>query len=139
MGLHFSPCKNSHIRLSEEIKLLSCGDVESNPGPGILRTNRETNVWLKELSSLNLSMRENLEQAKIFFEDFEGDHRTFQSWKEKHQNDQRRFQKEAQTRLISFRVKATFPFSSSDRNQWAVVVSRNSISGMEKESGFYPE
>lgn len=100
MGLHFSPCKNSHLRLSEEIKLLSCGDVESNPGPGILRTNRETNVWLKELSSLNLSMRENLEQAKIFFGGFEGDHKTFQSWKEKYQNDQRRFQKEAQTRLM---------------------------------------
>ena len=49
----------------------------TNPGPGTLRTNRETNVWLKELSSLNLSMRENLEQAKIFFGGFEGDHKTF--------------------------------------------------------------
>ena len=67
--------------------LLSCGDVELNPGPGILMTNRETNVWLKELSSLNLNTRENLEQAKIFFGDFEGDHRTFQSWKEKYQNN----------------------------------------------------
>ena len=45
-------------------------------------------------------MRENLEQAKIFFGGFEGDHKTFQSWKEKYQNDQRRFQKEAQTRLM---------------------------------------
>ena len=39
----------------------------------------------------------------------------------------------------SFRVKATFPFWSSDRNQWAVVVSRTSISGIDTESGLYPE
>ena len=45
-------------------------------------------------------MRENLEKAKIFFGGFKGDHKTFQSWKEKYQNDQRRFQKEAQTRLM---------------------------------------
>ena len=27
----------------------------------------------------------------------------------------------------------------NDRNRWTVVVSKNSISGIEKESGFYPE
>ena len=42
--------------------------------------------------------------------------------------------------LLKFRpVPPSFPFWFIDRNQWAVVVSRNSLSGIERESGFYPE
>ena len=35
--------------------------------------------------------------------------------------------------------KSHFPFWSSDRNWWAVMFSRNSISGIDRESGLYPE
>ena len=48
----------------------------------IIKTNRETIEWLKALSSQNLTMRQNLEEATIFFGRFAGDHRAFGSWKE---------------------------------------------------------
>ena len=38
----------------------------------IIRTNRETIAWLKALSSQNLTMRQNLEEATIFFGRFAG-------------------------------------------------------------------
>ena len=47
-----------------------------------IKTNRETSEWLKDLSSQNLTMRQNLEEAKIFVGRFAGDHRAFGSWKD---------------------------------------------------------
>ena len=38
----------------------------------IMRTNRETIAWLKALSSQNLKMRQNLEEATIFLADLLG-------------------------------------------------------------------
>ena len=60
--------------------LLLCGDIESNPGPEQRRTNRETSAWLKDIAAQNLTMRENLEQAIVYFGGFSGDHKTFVSW-----------------------------------------------------------
>ena len=58
-----------------------------------MRTNRETSTWLKEITAQSLTMRENLEQAIVFFGGFTGDHRTFLQ-------KQRKMKKEAQERLM---------------------------------------
>ena len=58
-----------------------------------MRTNRETSTWLKEITAQSLTMRENLEQAIVFFDGFTGDHRTFLQ-------KQRKMKKEAQERLM---------------------------------------
>ena len=48
----------------------------------IIKTNRETIEWLIALSSQNLTMRQNLEEATLFVGRFAGDHRAFGSWKD---------------------------------------------------------
>ena len=102
--LSISTGQNSHFRSSAEnqhvlsSQLLLCGDVESNPGPE--HTNRETSIWLKATIAQNLTMREHLEKAKMFFGGFSGDHRTFVSWKEDFLRKQQRMKKEAQERLM---------------------------------------
>ena len=80
--------------------LLLCGDIESNPGPEQRRTNRETSAWLKDIAAENFTMRENLEQAIVFFGGFSGDHKTFVSWNKDFLQKQRRMKKEAQERLM---------------------------------------
>ena len=65
----------------------------------IIRTNRETIEWLKALSSQNLTMRQNLEEATIFFGRFAGDHRSFGSWKDGFIRKQKKIKFEAQQRI----------------------------------------
>ena len=65
-----------------------------------MRTNRETSTWLKEITAQSLTMRENLEQAIVFFGGFTGDHRTFVSWNKEFLQKQRKMKKEAQERLM---------------------------------------
>ena len=65
----------------------------------IIRTNRETIAWLKALSSQNLTMRQNLEEATIFFGRFAGDHRSFGSWKDGFIRKQKKIKFEAQQRI----------------------------------------
>ena len=74
--------------------------MESNPGPDQTKTNRETSIWLKDTIAQNLTMREHLESAKMFFGGFSGDHRSFVSWKEDFLQTQKRMKKEAQERLM---------------------------------------
>ena len=94
---HFRPEVQNKQSLSSQ--LLSCGDVESNPGPNHIKTNRETSVWLKDLNSQNLTMRENLEEAIVFFGSFRGDHRAFGPWQDKFIRKQKRMKFEAQQRI----------------------------------------
>ena len=65
-----------------------------------MRTNRETSTWLKEITAQSLTMRENLEQAIVFFGGFTGDHKTFVSWNKEFLCKQRKMKKEAQERLM---------------------------------------
>ena len=65
----------------------------------IIRTNRETIAWLTALSSQNLTMRQNLEEATIFFGRFAGDHRSFGSWKDGFIRKQKKIKFEAQQRI----------------------------------------
>ena len=80
-------------------QLLSCGDVESNPGPNHIKTSRETSGWLKHLNSQNLTMRENLEEAIVFCGSFRGDHRAFVTWQDNFIQKQKRMKFEAQRRI----------------------------------------
>ena len=64
-----------------------------------MKTNRETSEWLKDLSSQNLTMRQNLEEAKIFFGRFAGDHRAFGPWKDVFIRKQKKIKFEAQQRI----------------------------------------
>ena len=67
----------------------------------IIKTNRETIEWLKALSSQNLTMRQNLEEATIFFGRFAGDHRSFGSWKDGFIRKQKKIKFEAQQQTYS--------------------------------------
>ena len=94
---HFRPEVQNKQSLSSQ--LLSCGDIESNPGPDHIKTNRETSEWLKHLNSQNLTMRENLEEAIVFFGSFRGDHKAFGPWQNDFIRKQKRMKFEAQQRI----------------------------------------
>ena len=103
--------------------LLLCGDVESNPGPEQRRTNRETGTWLKDQAAQNLTMRENLEQANVYFGGFSGDHRSFESWKKDFLQKQRKMKKEAQERLMGH-VGGTGKYNGTPPSDYCPFVER---------------
>ena len=64
-----------------------------------VRTNWETRDWLKNLSSQNLSMRDCLEEATLFFGTFKGDHRAFGPWREDFLQKEKKMKYEALQRI----------------------------------------
>ena len=64
-----------------------------------VRTNRETKDWLKNLSSQNLSMRDCLEEATLFFGTFKCDHRAFGPWREDFLQKEKKMKYEALQRI----------------------------------------
>ena len=64
-----------------------------------VRTNWETRDWLKNLSSQNLSMRDCLEEATLFFGTFKCDHRAFGPWREDFLQKEKKMKYEALQRI----------------------------------------
>ena len=81
--------------VSVVVLLLVMAGVERHPGP---RTNEDTLIWLKQISSKPL--REGLEAAIKFFGYFEGDHKTFSSWKDTFVSEHKSIKQEAHRRLM---------------------------------------
>ena len=68
-------------------------------------------------------MRENLEQANVYFDGFSGDHRTFESWRKKCLQKQRKIKKEAQERLMGH-VGGTGKYNGTPPSDYCPLVER---------------